>query len=179
MSTTPRRRRVLLAACAAPALALLAVPAAAAPATTLHAEGPLRDLSAAADATDGASARVVAVSHGGGSTVVLHVDGLARDAAGTTFGAHVHVGPCVAGDGAAAGPHYNHDVATGDPTPQVSPQTEVWLDLTVRGGGTATSVAHVPFRIAPGDAASVVVHAEPTAPSGAAGARLACLPVRF
>jgi hypothetical protein len=104
--------------------------------------------------------------------VHLIVRGLDRNAAGMAFGAHVHIGPCVEGDGAAAGPHYN----SGGPP---SPDTEVWLDFTVTNGGSGIGRTVVPFLIPPGGAASVVIHAMPTDPTGAAGARQACLPVEF
>ena len=163
----------LSAAAVAAGLAIGVGPAAAA-STFVQAGGALRDLQpGTANATDGATATFWAVQAGGESTHVLVVRGLNPASAGTTFGAHVHVGPCVAGDGAAAGPHYNSDggVATAE--------NEVWLDFTVRTGGYAVARATVPFTIEPGDAQSVVIHAMPTAPGGGAGARQACLPVQF
>lgn len=92
---------------------------------------------------------------------------------GRGTGAHVHAGPCVAGDGAAAGPHYN---STGGAV--VGPSTEVWLDFTVRPDGTALAVALVPFVVPPG-ARSIVIHAMARMPNGMAGARLACLPLQL
>ncbi len=136
------------------------------------AAGPLGDLDAAAGPLDGASAAVAAVPTGRHSTVVVFaVAGIDRAAAGRRFGAHVHVGPCLPLQPAAALGHYT---AGGPP----SPATEVWLDVTVSASGRALAVTRVPFRIAAG-ARSVVVHAEPTAPTGAAGGRQACLPVEF
>jgi Cu/Zn superoxide dismutase len=135
--------------------------------------GYLRDLApAAANVTDGARASVVAIAGHDHTFVLLVVRGLDPAAVGLTFGAHVHVGPCVAGDGAAAGPHYN----SGGPP---SPTTEVWLDFTVRPGGIGVAHTRVPFVIPPGGAGSVVIHAMPTDPMGVAGARQACLPVAF
>ncbi len=136
----------------------------------------LADLSAADNPTDGARGLLVAVSPGDGSTrFVLVLTGLDPTAAGTTFGAHVHRGPCVAGNAAAAGPHYN----TGDGGVP-SPENEVWLDFIVRRGGVATSRTVAPFEIGPDRAQSVVIHALPTQPgTGVAGARMACLPVDF
>ena len=171
-----RRFGWLTAAALAAGLTFTTAPAGAAT-TFVESEGALQDLQpAAANATDGAEAHLWAVAAGGGSTFVLFVSGLDPEAAGTTYGVHVHVGPCVAGNGAAAGPHYN----TGG-TP--SPETEVWLDFTVLPGGYGFAVAHVPFEIEPGDAQSIVVHAEPTqeggSAPGAAGGRQACLPVEF
>ncbi len=138
--------------------------------------GQLRDLQpATSQPTDHATAQVVATESGGGTTVTLKVQGIDHAAAGSTMGAHVHVGPCEAGNGGAAGPHYN---TTGGAT--ISDATEVWLDFTVAANGTGIAVATVPFTIAPGAAGSVVIHAEHTNhTTGAAGARWACLPVAF
>lgn len=134
----------------------------------------LTDLSTAtAAATDGAQAHVTAEPIEGGTRVRLKVTGLSHDAVGRTFGAHVHVGNCVENSGATAGGHYNHDGGF------ATDENEVWLDLTVAGGGVAETVAEVPFQIAEGAANSVVIHAQPTAPGGAAGARIACIPVEF
>jgi Cu/Zn superoxide dismutase len=97
------------------------------------------------------------------------------------LGAHVHVGSCVAGDGAAAGPHYN---STGIPPVAVSDRTEVWLDFVIDSNGTAQAETTVPFLIAVGGAGSLVIHAAETSsgplpPAGTAGPRWACLPVQF
>ena len=163
----------LSAAAVAAGLAIGVGPAAAA-STFVQAGGALRDLQpGTANATDGATASYWAVQAGGESTHVLIVRGLNPASAGTTFGAHVHIGPCVAGDGAAALGHYKSD--DGPPTPE----NEVWLDFTVLPGGYAVARTTVPFTIEPGDAQSVVIHALPTAPGGAAGARQACIPVSF
>ena len=168
-----RRFGWLTAAALAAGLAVGAGPAAAA-STFVQAGGALRDLQpGTANATDGATATFWAVQAGGESTHVLVVRGLSPASAGTTFGAHVHIGPCVAGDGMAAGGHYNSDGGF------ATTENEVWLDFTVRTGGYAVARADVPFTIEPGDAQSVVIHALPTAPGGAAGARQACLPVQF
>ncbi len=162
----------LAGASAAVSLTVGAGPAFASP-SVVTANRPLTDLSSDANATDGASAQVYAVAPGNGSTYVyLVLTGMDPASAGTTYGAHVHVGQCQAGNGAAAGPHYN----TGGPA---SPQTEVWLDFTVLPGGIAIGQTVVPFEIPAGGAGAVVVHALPTAPGGAAGARIACIPVQF
>ena len=155
-------------------LAAMGTPAAAGGADHLVVKGPLVDLRpGVSDPTDGARARVVVKETAHGSVVSLQLGGLDRSAAGESFGAHVHVGPCVPGDGAAAGPHYNAN------PPQVDETTEVWLDFIVDRRGKAATVTHVPFVIPDGAAQSVVVHEHPTDPSGAAGARLACIGVAF
>ena len=41
--------------------------------------------------------------------------------------------------------HYNTDVLAGDPTPEISRRTEVWLDFRVDASGRARSYARVPF----------------------------------
>jgi Cu/Zn superoxide dismutase len=140
--------------------------------------GLLQDLQVAtSQPTDGATAQVVATESDGTTTVTLKVQALDQAAAGMMLGAHIHAGSCVAGNGAAAGPHYN---AGGT----ASPQTEVWLDFTIEANGTARSETTVPFVIPQGGAAALVIHAEATNPGptpapGTAGARLACLTVQF
>ena len=148
--------------------ALLALPTAAIAGGTVRAAGPLTDLQPlVSNATDGAAARAQVTQRAKGSVVVFTVTGLAASAEGETFGAHVHVGPCVAGDGAAAGPHFNIGGAA-------SPATEVWLDFTV-SGGAGSAIARVPFFVPAGGAQSIVIHAEETDTAGGAGARQACL----
>lgn len=142
----------------------------------VKASGDLRDLQAAAGPFDGAAGTFALVSSASGSHAVLRVRDIGAAANGRTYGAHLHLGPCVAGDGAAALGHYNTDVLAGVSPAEVSERTEVWLDLTVDDGAatTATSVPFVPVA----GARSVVIHAVATDHlTGAAGARLACLPV--
>jgi len=172
MKKTVRRWALVFAA--ALALSQAGIALAAGPTT---AWGPLTDLQAAANPTDGASARVQVTQHARGSAASLLVWGIDRAAAGTTYGAHVHSGDCVAGNGAAAGPHFNIDVYNLAQFPVVSNATEVWLDFTVRGDGTGSAVAQVPFAVPAGAASAVVIHALPTDTTGAAGARLACLAI--
>jgi Cu/Zn superoxide dismutase len=106
------------------------------------------------------------------SAFVLRVRGIDRDAAGTTYGAHLHSGACVPGDGAAAGPHYNSATP-----PVIDADHEVWLDFTATAGGTGRATAVVPFVPVHG-ARSVVIHEAATDHgTGGAGARLACMPV--
>ena len=145
----------------------------------VFASGPLRDFQpATSNPTDDAQARLFAVPTGDSTVFFLFVYGLDPSTAGTTFGAHIHTGPCVPGNGAAAGPHYN---TTGGAV--ITPETEVWLDFTVLPGGIAYAQTTVPFVIEPGTANSLVVHQLATQPGGSnpgfAGARLACLPVDF
>ena len=139
--------------------------------TVVRVRGPLSDLQPAiTNPTDGAAARVRVAEHESSTTVALTVVGLDAAFAGTTLGAHVHVGPCVHGSGSSAGAHYN----TGAPA---SPTSEVWLDFTIRGDGVGSAVANVPFIIPEGGAASIVIHALETDHTGGAGMRLACIGV--
>lgn len=176
MTTSPLRptRHLLSPLVAAAVVAALTSAPATAGSPTLLFRGPLQDLQpAGVDPFDGARATVRMGRSAEGTTVVLKVKGADVAFSGTSFGAHLHTGPCIAGDPAAAGPHYNASTSV---PPVVNDQTEVWLDLTLTGAGAGTSVASVPFTPAPG-ARSVVIHALPTDPAGAAGPRLACLPV--
>ena len=136
--------------------------------------GDLTDLELGVErATDGAWAVASATVQNGRTIVRLNVKDLADPSVGDTFGAHVHVGPCVVDAGGVAGPHFN---AGGG----ISARTEVWLDFTVTGGGTGHATAVVPFEIDSGMAQSVVIHEAPTdVITGAAGARMACLPLEF
>ncbi len=174
-------RRVLAATLAAPlATALMtgaALSASADPAA-LHFSGQLRDLDATtAGPFDGAEARVLLVENAAGATARLRMTGIDTAAAGTTYGAHLHFGPCIAGNGAAALGHYNSDVVAGNSPAEISPDTEVWLDFTVSPTGKASATAVVPFTPVAGER-SVVIHALPTDHhTGGAGPRLACLPV--
>ena len=176
MSMTPR------SALAVPAIVALTCFAATSPAAAdtgpvVRSSGDLADLQpGTAGPFDSADASVQIVSSGdGASHTVLRVRGVSG-ADGTTFGAHLHVGPCVAGNGAAALGHYHAQAMAGDPTPEISEDTEVWLDLTI-DDGAGTSTASVPFQPLSGER-SVVIHALGTDPhTGFAGARLACLPV--
>jgi Cu-Zn family superoxide dismutase len=138
--------------------------------------GPLREL-ALHGPFWGARAIVVMVSHGARTTVRLKVTGV-EHAAGRTFGAHLHTGPCVAGNGAAAGPHYNTDVINGRKPVRTDREREIWLDFTVSPSGAGTASSVVPFAPKPGNR-SIVIHQDATDSHGTAGARLACLPLSW
>src|SRR4051812_44175625 len=172
--------RVTVGVLSVTGVVVLMAPTAGAQSSRARGAGELQDLQVATtQPTDGATAQVAATESAGTTTVTLKVQALDHAAAGMTLGAHVHVGSCLAGSGAAAGSHYN---AGGTP----SAQTEVWLDFTIEANGTASAETTVPFVIPAGGAGAVVIHAEPTntgpgplpAP-GSAGIRLACLPVQF
>ncbi len=119
-----------------------------------------------ADAT--ASVHVVRTGKGG-TRVTLRV----RDvdaAAGTAFGAHVHVNPC-GPSGLDAGGHYQHAGASGS-----LEEREVWLDFTVNRAGNGHAAASRSWSLDESTPRSVIIHAMPTEPTtGGAGARLACI----
>lgn len=182
----PSRRTVVGAAGAVGLVAIAALAGAApaqartSPATAAHVfGGTLTDLQpTTAGPFDEARAKLVFVQHRSGSTFVLIVSGVGPAGVGETFGAHLHTGACVAGNGAAAGPHYNQSTVEGVVPPVVNNRTEVWLDVTIGADGGGVAVARVPFVPTPGNR-SVVIHAQHTDDHGTAGARMACLPVSW
>lgn len=177
------KTRIAAVVAIAAALTSQISPTAHAAATRARGAGQLRDLqTATVQPTDHATAQIVATESNGSTTVSLKVQGLDHGAAGTVLGAHVHVGRCVTGNFAAAGPHYN---STGT-TPTAT--NEVWLDFVVSANGTGWAETTVPFVIPVGGAGAVVIHAHATSdgpppatdpPAGVAGPRWACLPVQF
>ena len=127
------------------------------------------------------------------TTFSIRITGIGPAAVDKTLGSHLHTGPCIANDGTSAGPHYNHQAALGDTTPDVNRDTEVWFDLVADEEGMAMDVTTVPFvpidseltdiiTKSPG-VMSVVVHVDPTNSDplagtvGSAGARQACFPL--
>jgi Cu-Zn family superoxide dismutase len=155
---------------------MLGVGVAGAAAWKIQSSAWLRDLqSTSANTTDGARAHLTASPMGDGTThVELRLTGLDKTMEGTTYGAHVHTGTCVADNGTAAGPHFTH--AGSEPLAE----REIWLDFTVQRGGVAHSETTVDFQVPAGGAHAVVIHALPTnTDTGVAGARTACLPVEF
>ena len=108
MSPTTSRTLVLTAI-----VALAAVPATASAADlgpVVRSAGGLRDLQlASAGPFDGARASFQLVESASGSHALLRVRGIGSAADGSTYGAHLHLGPCVAGNGDAALGHYNDD----------------------------------------------------------------------
>ena len=124
-----------------------------------------------------ARASAVMIGMDGRSFFRLRVTGVKTK---DVYGVHLHQGTCdanIPGPPGGAGPHYN---VTWDPIKlavmgEISKKTEVWLDLDVDSDGDARSTATVSF--IPDGKRSIVLHADPTAEvTGAAGARLACLP---
>jgi Cu/Zn superoxide dismutase len=134
------------------------------------------------DMFDGATATAVMISMGGRSYFKLTIRGIDESVIGKEYGAHLHDGKCVAGDGAAAGPHYNTTRDASGHATVISEKTEVWLDFDVNSEGNARTAASVSF-VPPLGEHSIVIHAShtlhetgPDGTVGTAGARLACLP---
>lgn len=173
LTSTNARRSWVAVGLATAALGTAMAPAVAS--VSMKFRDDLRDLApATAGPFDAARAKLTLdTSKGTKATLIVH--GVDPAVAGRTFGAHLHVGPCVAGNGAAALGHYNH---SGTTPPVVNDDTEIWLDVTINDEGNARSVATVDWAPTAG-ARSVVIHANPTAPDGTAGPRLACLPVEW
>jgi len=142
-------------------------------------KGDLSDLSTTDTVFNHAKATAFMMSVNGESTFRLHVRGLDESAAGRKYPAHLHEGPCVAGDGTAAGGHYNTQKEAGLPTPWlVSHETEVHLDFTVNAEGSARVTVAVPFVPKAGER-SIVIHSDQPPPPGTSPARWACLPLQI
>jgi Cu-Zn family superoxide dismutase len=138
-------------------------------------------------APEGARLSVEVRESDGSTEVQLDVSGLLPNRG---YAAHVHERPC-GPTGAAAGPHYQHEVdpaatpdkPSSDPA-YANPQNEIWLDLRTDASGNSQIRSAVPFVFSDTAPASVVIHAaEATATepgkAGTAGARIACLDVPF
>lgn len=180
--TRPLIRTAAIPAATAALLAALPAAPALASAHRTRAEGPLTAYSTSVPA--GAAARVQSVATASGKTVVtLHVRGLVPH---TAYGAHAHVNSCGT-TGAAAGPHYQDNVAPAGQAADIAyanPDNEIWLDLTTDEAGNGAAQTVVDWQFRPNGANSVVLHAQPTATgpdgsAGTAGVRLACLSVGF
>ena len=148
--------------------------------------GAMRDVRASAGAYDSTHAKVTIVQQDTDSTQFsIKITGIDISASGEKVGAHLHIGPCVEGDGDAAGRHYNSEmVPAGTLTvyadAKKNPNTEVWFDLVPsEEDGAASFTATVPFVPKDVDGVmSIVVHIEPTQPiSGFANSRQACFPL--
>jgi hypothetical protein len=149
--------------------------------TWAYSSDDLSDLSTATpDAFDAARATAFMMSVNGESTFRLHVRGIDESAVGKTYPAHLHEGPCVAGNGAAALGHYNTQKEAGLSAPYlVNGETEVHLDFTVSSQRSARVVTVVPFVPKPGDR-SIVIHSnQPPVSPATSPARWACLPLHI
>ncbi|WNV91131.1 superoxide dismutase [Umezawaea sp. Da 62-37] len=158
----------------AAALALSAVLA-----TPVHASGPLTVYDIA-QAPVGSEAAVLSwETHGGGTFVLLHTEGLLPNRA---YGAHAHTKPCGL-NAADSGPHFQHVPGGATDPAFANPDNEIWLDFTTNAKGSGLAITQVDWTFTDRRAASVVIHAEHThtgsGTAGTAGARLACLSVPF
>jgi Cu/Zn superoxide dismutase len=140
--------------------------------------GYLTDLSPTTDdVVDGAKASAVMIGMEGSSFFKLQITGIDDNAEGNEYPAHLHKGPCVAGQGASALGHYNTQEEAGLPAPWlVNTQTEVHLDFTVNSDGSARATANVPFIPLP-KKRSIVIHTDARPAAGSSPAHLACLPL--
>jgi superoxide dismutase, Cu-Zn family len=139
--------------------------------------GSLTDLSASDDVFEGASATAIMMGVDGSSYFRLRISGIKESASGKEYPAHLHEGPCVSGNGGAAGGHYNIQKEAQLPTPWlVNDQTEVHLDFEVNSDGSARTTVNVPF-VPKSGSRSIVIHTDETPPAGTSPARLACLPL--
>ncbi len=130
---------------------------------------------------EGARATVLGLPMAG-TTVLLSVRGLVPD---RHYGAHVHTKPCGPAP-ADSGPHYQDQVDPVQPSTDpayANPDNEIWLDFRTDAHGAAFTSSTVDWTFGERRGASVVIHETHThtAPgeAGTAGARLACLTVRF
>jgi superoxide dismutase, Cu-Zn family len=148
--------------------------------------GALRDVRVVDGPYDSTHAKVTIVQQDTDSTQFsIKITGIDISASGEKVGAHLHIGPCVEGNGDAAGRHYNSQMVpagtlTNYADAEKSPTTEVWFDLVPSAeDGAASFTATVPF--VPKDldgVMSIVVHIEPTRPvTGFANSRQACFPL--
>ncbi|WP_242901104.1 superoxide dismutase family protein [Actinomadura terrae] len=127
-------------------------------------------------AYSGVRTEVIVTEQGHRTIVTLRATGFPAKAAGHTFGAHVHRRVC-GRNPADSGDHYRDPkVAAKAPLRE----KEIWLDLKVERGGSASARTVHHGLIADGAAGSVVIHAQPTNErTGDAGARLLCTNVPF
>jgi Cu/Zn superoxide dismutase len=161
-------------------------------ATTYRYVDKLVDLSAGERPFDSTTGKVTIVENDDGRTTFsIKVTGIDIDAADQLFGAHLHTGSCLEGNGAAAGPHYNtqlypagsYATYSAIPVELKTANNEVWFDLVPsEEDGAASDQVTVDFVPVDLDGVmSIVIHAEPTVDggtlSGMAGAREACFPL--
>ncbi|MFI7635639.1 hypothetical protein [Nonomuraea sp. NPDC049400] len=124
-------------------------------------------------APQGAQASVTVESSGNKTRTALVVEGLLPN---HHYGVHLHTKPCGAKPD-DSGPHYQHRRG------EISPSSEVWLDVTTNGDGGGRSTARNDWALDPANLpGSLVLHSQPTKTSGpevgTAGVRVACLTLK-
>jgi Cu-Zn family superoxide dismutase len=82
-----------------------------------------------------------------------------------------------------AGGHYQDKTAAAGIDASASdfanPMNEIWLDFMTDAAGKGMADRTVDFKVRPGEAKAIVVHAMMTQTGGAAGTKLACLNIAF
>ncbi|MEV1168184.1 hypothetical protein [Nonomuraea sp. NPDC049784] len=121
----------------------------------------------------GAQASAAVESSGNKTRTSLVVEGMLPN---HRYGAHLHAKPCGAKPD-DSGPHYQHHRG------EISPTSEVWLDVTTNGDGAGRSSARNDWALDPADLpGSLVIHSQGTKTSGpevgTAGTRVACLTLK-
>ncbi|MEO3873888.1 hypothetical protein ABGB18_34180 [Nonomuraea sp. B12E4] len=124
-------------------------------------------------APKGSQASVTAESTNQGARTSLVVEGMRPN---RTYGAHLHTKPCGKRPD-DSGPHYQHHPG------QITPASEVWLDVKTNASGAGRSTARNDWQFDPTELpGSLVIHAKPTVTSGpqvgTAGDRVACLTLK-
>ncbi|GLU50483.1 superoxide dismutase family protein [Nocardiopsis ansamitocini] len=129
---------------------------------------------------EGSSVQIEVEPEGEGTRFILIAKGLEPDRA---YGVHLHTAPCGA-DPNDSGPHYQDKADPNQPSTDpayANPENEVWLDLHTDADGGGSAQSDVDWKVRPGEAQSVVIHAEHThtepGKAGTAGDRLACVQV--
>jgi Cu-Zn family superoxide dismutase len=130
--------------------------------------------------TGAATASATAWNVGGKLKLELKVTGMP---AMRTFGAHLHRLACT---DTKAGGHYqqspwptNTDASSPTDPTYANVMNEVWLDFTTDASGNASFTRTVDWLPRAGEAKGIIIHHMATGTGGAAGARLACLPIAF
>jgi superoxide dismutase, Cu-Zn family len=130
----------------------------------------------------GAPVAVAHASIAGRTAVLLVTAGLVPH---REYGAHVHVRGCGPGP-ADAGPHYQNRPDPQQPSTDpryANPENEIWLDFTTDARGRGVTATTVDWVFREQRSRSVVLHETHThtepGSAGTAGARLACVTVRF
>jgi superoxide dismutase, Cu-Zn family len=114
---------------------------------------------------------------GGKLKITLAMTGLPPN---REFGAHLHKKACT---DEKAGGHYQNNMWPDGSSPTdpmyANNDNEVWLDFTTDATGKGGNTRMVEWLPRPGQAKAIIIHHMKTGTGGAAGARLACMPLEF